>query len=68
MMPIGIELILQVAGVGILVAVLHSVLRQAEKEEYGYIVTVAGVIIVFWLVIGAMGRLFNAVTTIFYLR
>lgn len=68
MTTIGIELILQVAGVGILVAVLHSVLRQAGKEEYGYIVTLAGVIIVFWLVVGALSRLFDSVTTIFHLQ
>lgn len=63
-----IDLILQIAGVGILVAVLHSVLKQAGKEEYGYIVTLAGVIIVFWLVIGTLRRLFDAVTTIFRLQ
>ena len=63
-----IDLILQIAGVGILVAVLHSVLKQAGKEEYGYIVTLAGVIIVFWLVISTLRRLFDAVTTIFRLQ
>ena len=63
-----IEIILQIAGVGILVAVLHSVLKQAGKEEYGHIVTLAGVIIVFWLIINTLRDLFEAVTTIFQLQ
>lgn len=63
-----IKIILQIAGVGLLVAVLHSVLKQAGKEEYGHIVTVAGVIIVFWLVVTALRDLFEAVTTIFQLQ
>jgi len=63
-----LKIILQIAGVGLLVAVLHSVLRQAGKEEYGHVVTVAGVIIVFWLVVNALRDLFRAVTTIFQLQ
>ncbi|HEX6988331.1 MAG TPA: stage III sporulation protein AC [Bacillota bacterium] len=63
-----IDIILQIAGIGILVAVLHSVLKQAGKEEYGHIVTLAGVIIVFWLVINTLRDLFRAVTTIFQLQ
>ncbi|HEY8449945.1 MAG TPA: stage III sporulation protein AC [Bacillota bacterium] len=68
MATLGIDLILQITGIGILVAVIHSVLKQSGKEEYGYIVTVAGVIIVFWLVISTLNRLFDAVTTIFRLQ
>lgn len=67
MAALSIDLILQIAGVGILVAVLHSVLRQAGKEEYGYIVTLAGVIIVFWMIIDTLRQLFDTVTTIFRL-
>ena len=68
MTGLGIDLILQLAGVGILVAVIHIVLKQAQKEEYGLIVTLAGVIIGFWLVISRLVRLFDAVTTIFRLN
>lgn len=67
MAALSIDLILQIAGVGILVAVLHSVLRQAGKEEYGYIVTLAGVIIVFWMIVDTLRQLFDTVTTIFRL-
>ena len=43
----NIDLIYKIAAVGVLVAILHTVLSKAGKEEYGQIVTIAGVAIVF---------------------
>ena len=41
-----ITLILKIAGVGILVSVLNSVLKQGGREELTWIVTMAGLVIV----------------------
>ncbi|MCL6636171.1 MAG: stage III sporulation protein AC [Peptococcaceae bacterium] len=63
----NIDLIFKIAGVGILVAVLHSVLKHAGKEEQGHIVTLAGIAVVFIWVIQLLGSLFDQVKTVFRL-
>lgn len=63
----SIDLIFKIAGVGILVAVLNSILKHAGKEEQGHIVTLAGLAIVFIWVIQLLGNLFDQVKSVFRL-
>lgn len=63
-----VSLIFKIAGVGILTAVLHSVLKQAGKEELAQLATLAGVAIVLIQVIGAVGQLFDQVKSVFLLN
>ncbi len=63
----NIDLIFKIAGVGILVAVLNSVLKHAGKEEQGHIVTLAGIAIVFFWVVQLLGSLFDQVKSVFKL-
>ena len=35
----GVDLIFKIAGVAIIVSVLHSVIKQAGKEEYAWLIT-----------------------------
>ena len=63
----SIDLIFKIAGVGILVAVLNSILKHAGKEEQGHIVTLAGLAIVFIWVIQLLGSLFEQVKSVFKL-
>ncbi len=63
----SIDLIFKIAGVGILVAVLNSILKTAGKEEQGHIVTLAGLVIVFMWVIELLAKLFDQVKTVFRL-
>ncbi len=62
-----VELIFKIAGVGILVSVLYTVLKQAGKEEQGQLVALAGVVIVLMMVIQLVVRLFETVRTMFRL-
>lgn len=62
-----IDIIFKIAGVGILTAVLHSVLRHAGKEEQAQLATLAGVAIVLIWVIQLLGRLFEQVKSVFHL-
>ena len=57
----------QIGGIGLLVAILHTVLRQAGKEEYAYISTVAGVVVVMYMVVRLLSQLYDAVRTVFRL-
>ena len=63
----SIDLIFKIAGVGILVAVLNSILKHAGKEEQGHIVTLAGLAIVFMWVIELLASLFEQVKSVFRL-
>ncbi len=62
-----IDLIFKVAGIGILISILGSILKQSNKEEYAQILTLVGVIIVFTVVIQLIGQLFASVRTVFKL-
>ena len=63
----NIDLIFRIAGVGILAAVLHTVLRQAGKEELAHLVTLAGVALVLMWVVQLLAQLFDQVRSVFQL-
>lgn len=62
-----IDLIFKIAAIGILVAILHTVLAKAGKEELGHLATLVGVIIVLLWVIQMVRQLFDTVRTMFRL-
>lgn len=63
----NVDLIFKIASIGILLSVLHTVLDKAGKEEFGYITTLVGVVIVFSVVIGLISQLFDDIKTLFQL-
>ncbi|MEW6242729.1 MAG: stage III sporulation protein AC [Bacillota bacterium] len=62
-----VDLIFKIAGVGILVSVLHTVLKQAGKEEQGHLITLVGVVIVLAMVIQVVRDLFESIKVMFNL-
>ncbi|MHB1042152.1 MAG: stage III sporulation protein AC [Eubacteriales bacterium] len=63
----NVDLIFKIAGVGLLVAVLHSVLKNAGKEDQAQIAAIAGVAVVFMWVVQLLGSLFDQVRSVFRL-
>lgn len=63
----GVDLIFKIAGVAIIVSVLHSVIKQAGKEEYAWLITLTGIIIVLTLVMDLVADFFHAIRVIFQL-
>ncbi|NLK52689.1 MAG: stage III sporulation protein AC [Syntrophomonadaceae bacterium] len=61
------DLIFKIAILGIVVSVLHTVLKQAGKEEVANMVTLAGVVVVLFMVVQLINDLFSIVKTIFQL-
>ncbi len=61
--PSLVSLVIQIAAVGLLVAVLQTVLEQAGKGEWAMAVTVAGLIVVMYSLIELISGLFEAVRT-----
>lgn len=66
-MSLNVDLIFKLAAIGILVAVITTVLDRADKKEYGQIVTIAGVAVAFLFVLQLLSNLFSSVRTLFNL-
>ena len=64
-MEIGI--IFKIAGIGIITAVLHSVLKSFGKEDQANLATLAGLTVVLFMVIDILADLFDYVRTVFSL-
>ena len=60
-----ISLILQVAGVGLLVAIAAQLLSKSGRDEQASFVIIAGVIVVFLLLVEEIANLFDTVRGIF---
>lgn len=62
-----IDIIFKIAGIGILTAVLHSVLKSMGKEDQANLAALAGLAIVLFMVIDLLADLFTYVKTVFLL-
>ena len=60
-----VSLILRVAGIGILVAVVAQILQKSGRDEQATLVTVAGLVVVFLLLVEEIGNLFGTVRSTF---
>lgn len=60
-----VGLILKVAGVGVLVAMATQILSKSGRDEQATLVTVAGLIVVFFMLVREIGTLFETVRDIF---
>ena len=63
----NIDLLFKIAGVGIIVAVLHQILTKAGREDQAMMITLAGIVIVLTIVIKEISGLFTTVRTVFNL-
>ncbi len=60
-----INLLFKIAGIGIIVAVLHQILTKAGREDQAMMITLAGVVIVLTIVIREISDLFTTVRAVF---
>ena len=60
-----VSLILRVAGVGILEAIAAQILSKSGRDEQATLVTVAGLVVVFLMLVREIGDLFDTVRGIF---
>lgn len=63
----NIDLLLKIAGIGILIAVLHQVLTKAGREDQAMMISLAGIVIVLTVVVKEVSLLFETVRTVFNL-
>jgi stage III sporulation protein AC len=60
-----LTLIFQIAGIGIIVAVLNILLKKSDKDEYAFMVNIAGVIIVLAILADEIATFFENIKTVF---
>ena len=64
-MTVDINTIFQIAGIGIVIAMMHTVLKQMGKEDMAQWVTLIGFVVVLFMVIRLLDDLFKEIKTIF---
>ena len=60
-----INLILKVAGIGIIVSLVSQILNKSGRDEQGLMLIISGIIVVFLLLIGELGDLFEKIKDVF---
>ncbi len=59
-----VNVILKIAGVGLLTAIVCVILKKSDRDEIATFATLAGLIIVAVLVLGMLGGLFDTLKSI----
>ncbi|EZP76100.1 stage III sporulation protein AC [Parageobacillus genomosp. 1] len=67
-MGIDVDIIFKIAGIGIVVAFLHTVLDQMGKKEYAQWVTLLGFIYILFMVASIVSDLFQKIKDVFLFR
>ena len=63
----NIDLLFKIAGIGIIIVVLHQILNKAGREDQAMMTSLAGMIIVLTVIIKEISELFATVRTVFNL-
>ena len=61
----NVDLIFKIAGIGIVVAVLSLLLKRAERDEQALMITLAGLVVVLFMLINEISKLFTTVKLVF---
>ena len=61
----GVDLIVKVAAIGILVAVLNQLLVRSGREDQAMLTTLAGLVVVLFMVIEQISLLFETIKSVF---
>ena len=60
-----VDLIFKIAIIGIIVAILNTLLKKADRDEQAFMVTIAGLIVVLMIVVNQIGALFDTIKNVF---
>ena len=61
----GIDIVLWIAGIGILVAIICQLLKQTGRDDIAMLAALAGLVITLSLVVGEISTLLDQVKRIF---
>lgn len=60
-----VDLIFKLAALGILVSVLNLLLSKSGRDDYGLIVTLAGLLVSLLVIVRKVSELFETIRTLF---
>lgn len=60
-----IELVMKVAGVGMIVAVVCQILGKVGRDEHSTLVSVTGMVLIFIMLVDEIGKLFSSIRSLF---
>ena len=60
-----IDVLLKIAGIGLMVTVICQVLSKAGRDEQATLVSISGIVLVLMLLISELGALFDTVRRVF---
>ncbi len=60
-----LALILKIAGIGLIITVINQVLSKNGRDDQANLVSLAGVIIVLFILVGKLGELISLIQNIF---
>lgn len=64
----GIEIILKIAGVGMLTAIVNVILKKSDKDEIGTFVTIVGIVVVLMMVVDMLTGVMDTVKQLLGLK
>ena len=62
-----VDLILKVAGIGMIVSVVAQILNKSGRDEQGLMLIITGIIVAFLLLVGEFEVLFDKIKDVFEL-
>ena len=63
----GIDIIFKIAAIGILTAMINTILKKADEDEIAPLSTIAGLILVLLMVLDMVVQLFDTIRALFAL-
>ncbi len=61
-------ILFQIAGIGIITALIHTILKQMDKEDIAQFVSLVGFIIVLLIVMTHLANVFQQIKSVFLLK
>ena len=63
----NIGVLLKIAGIGLLAAIINTILKKSDKEEIATVTTLASLVIALVIVLDMIASLFDSIKSIFSL-
>jgi stage III sporulation protein AC len=63
----NIDFVFKIAAIGLIVAILNQVLIRSGREEQAMLTTLAGLIVVLFMIIQQIAQLFSTIKSVFNL-
>lgn len=64
-MTFDVNTIFQIAGIGIILSMIHTILKQMGKEEVAHWVTLIGFVVILYMVATFVNDLFKEIQRVF---